>query len=83
MREIKQVFARNLGQKLAEKIFGKVSVKIYDDEIHVNIQCWTDMDCEIVLNNFTNRIINGYSTDYAAYEVLEQYRKIVMRKYFK
>lgn len=80
---IERVFSKNLAEKLVEKIYGKVVVKIFKDEVHVYIQCWTDIDCEIVLENFTDRVLNGWSTDYAAYEVLEQYHRAVIKRYFK
>jgi hypothetical protein len=80
---IEKIFAKNLAEKLVEKIYGKIVVKIFNDEVHVYIKCWSDIDCEVVLENFTERVLHGWSTDYAAYEVLEQYRKCVMRRYFK
>lgn len=78
-----KIFVINLGKKLAEQIYGKIEVSIVYDQLHVHIQCWNDMDCVIKLDNFAERIVNGWSTDYAAYEVLERYRKIVMKRYFK
>lgn len=80
---IEKIFAKNLAEKLVDKIYGKVTVRIFKDEVHVYIQCWTDIDCEIVLEGFSDRVLNGWSTDYAAYEVLEQYKKVVRNRYFK
>lgn len=80
---IERIFAQNLKAKLLEKIYGRLCVRIFKDEVHVYIECWSDIDCEIVLTDFTNRVINGWSTDYAAYEVLEQYKKVVRNRYFK
>ena len=78
-----KVFAVNLGKKLAEQIYGKVEVSVVYDELQVHIQCWADIDCVIKIDNFTERIVNGWSTDYAAYEILERYRRIIIKRYFR
>lgn len=34
-------------------------------------------------NDFANRMLNGLTTDYAAYEVVQKYKKFVMTQFFK
>lgn len=78
-----RIFARNLAQRLSEKIYGKIVVKVNGDNLEVYIDCWTDISCTITIYDFTNKILNGYSTDYCCYEVLERYKRILMKRYFK
>ena len=33
--------------------------------------------------DFANRMLNGLTTDYAAYEVVQKYKKFVMTQFFK
>ena len=38
---------------------------------------------DMSFTDFSNRILNGFSTDYAAYEVQKKYQKFVMKQFFK
>lgn len=78
--ELNQVFAYNLQQKLKDRIYGKVYVKVIDDEIYISVACYSDIRFETTISNFFEKILNGYTTDYACYEVIEQYRKFVKKK---
>ena len=33
--------------------------------------------------DFANKMLNGLTTDYAAYEVVQKYKKFVMTQFFK
>ena len=33
--------------------------------------------------NFSSKILNGFTTDYAAYEVESEYRRFVLKQFFK
>lgn len=81
--ELSYVFATNLQQKLKDKIYGKVFVKVIDDDIYISVDCYSDIRFKTTISNFANRILNGYTTDYACYEIMEQYRKFVFKQYFK
>lgn len=81
--ELSYVFATNLQQKLKDKIYGKVFVKVIDDDIYISVECYSDIRFKTTISNFANRILNGYTTDHACYEIMEQYRKFVFKQYFK
>ena len=83
LRELDQIFAYNLQQKLKDQIYGKVYVKVIDEEIYISVACYSDIRFEATISNFFEKILNGYTTDYACYEVMRQYRNFVMEKYFK
>ena len=38
---------------------------------------------DVSFTDFSNRMLNGFSTDYAAYEVTKKYQKFVMKQFFK
>lgn len=38
---------------------------------------------DVSFTDFANRMLNGLTTDYAAYEVVQKYKKFVMTQFFK
>ena len=81
MKEHEQYFAMTLQQKLKKRVIGRVFVKItYNDEILVVIRYSDDEEFKIFIPNFTDKLINGLSTDYVAYEVLNEYRKCLIER---
>lgn len=77
--DYKKLFAMNLQQKLKTKIIGKIFVKvIQDDKLYVQIERDAGQTFKLFLDNFSERILNGWSTDYAVYEVMSEYRKFVI-----
>lgn len=78
------VFTTALQQKLKTKIVGKIFVRyVSTDSIYVQIRTEDDLEYKTYLNDFTKRVLNGWSADYAAYEVLVEYRKFIMEKVTK
>ena len=79
MTEYERLFAMNLQQKLKKRIVGNIYVKITrNDEILVIIEKEEDgIEYKIFSGNFAERMKNGLSTDYAAYEILQQYRSYI------
>jgi hypothetical protein len=78
----------NLHERLKEQIFGKIFCKItYNDELYVNIESCGDVNYSLTIPNVTEKIINGWSTEYAAYEIVNAFKKhvikIAMKKYFR
>lgn len=84
MSNYEYVFATNLHEKLKGQIRGRIFVKVVsDDRLYVSIQRdVADKVFNLYINNFSDRILNGWSTDYAAYEIRQDYRKFIMKKYF-
>lgn len=83
MRDYEELFAKNLQQKLKDKVHGKVFVNVKNNELYVHIQCWSDIDCETRTDKFAERIMNGMTTDYLCYEILEQYKRFILNTYLK
>lgn len=83
------VFARALHEKLKAKVYAGVHVKCTEqDTIEVVIaRTSEDLIFRMEIQNFSEKILYGYSTEYAAYEILSKYRKFIQnmtqRKYFK
>lgn len=78
------LFQTNLHAKIREKVIGKVFVKVnQDDVLIVKIESFGNLKFETSIDNFSKRILNGYSTDYAAYEIVKRYKSYIMKRYFK
>lgn len=84
MLDYEYFFSTNLHAKLKERIQGGIYVKVNQDDILVvKIQRQDGNNFEYRFENFSSKIINGFTTDYAAYEVVSEYRKFVLRQFFK
>ena len=84
MQDYEYLFSTELHKRLKEKVKGKVWVKIYHDELHVNII--PDENGELyafVMTDMASRILNGLSTSYIVYDILKDYRNYVNKQYFK
>lgn len=72
-----RIIYRNLrgeGSKFNREGDRNFAVVIPNQELADELMSFTD---------FSNRMLNGFSTDYAAYEVTKKYQKFVMKQFFK
>ena len=84
MQDYEYLFSTELHKRLKEKVKGKVWVKIYNDELHVNIIPDENGELyEFVMTDMSSRILNGLSTSYIVYDILKDYRNYVNKQYFK
>lgn len=84
MQDYEYLFSTELHKRLKEKVKGKVWVKIYHDELHVNIIPDGNGELyEFVMTDMSSRILNGLSTSYIVYDILKDYRNYVNNQYFK
>lgn len=78
------LFSMNLQTKLKERIQGAIFVKVNgNDSLVVKIARRDNNNFEMSFTDFSGRMINGFTTDYAAYEVTKKYREFVMKQFFK
>ena len=88
MVDYEQLFAMELQKRLKNQIVGRIYVEVNrHDQLFVKIVRDDDMDkFELHLDNFSERMLNGWSTAYASYEVIQKYREFIMdimeKKYF-
>lgn len=76
-------FAILLQQKLKTKIYGGIYVTVLeDDELLVKVVRDGVVDFKWSIRDFAKRICNGWTTDYAAYEIVEAYKRCLMKRYF-
>lgn len=81
--ELKYVFAVAVHEKLKDKVKGGVFVKVtYNDELYIRISN-EDMEFKTYISDFTGRIYNGWSSDFAVYEIVKQYRSAINERFFK
>lgn len=84
MVEYEYLFCTNLRAKLKEKIRGGIFVKVnVNDNLIVKIERNDGSNFDVLFTDFSNRLIHGFSTDHAAYEVQKKYRNFVMKQFFK
>ncbi len=84
MLDYEKIFTSNLHSKLKKKINGSVYCEVNQrNELYVRIRSSGDVFFEKRLDNFSDRLVSGYSTEYAMYDVISEYKKCVISKYFK
>lgn len=84
MAEYEFIFGSTLRNKVAEKIVGGVKTWVTNDELHVSIrveECCIKF--EYVISNFSDKILHNFTTDYAAYEVINAYKAYINNRFFK
>ena len=75
MTDYEYLFSTNLHAKLKERIQGGIFVKVNEnDSLIVKIERKDGNNFDISFTDFSNRLIHGFSTDYAAYEVQKKSR---------
>jgi hypothetical protein len=78
------LFSMNLQAKLKEKIQGAIYVKVNEnDSLVIKVTRRDGNNFDVSFTDFANRMLNGLTTDYAAYEVIQKYKKLVMTQFFK
>lgn len=88
MTDYGYLFSKILHTKLKEKVYAGVHVKSTpDDKLEIIIARTSEnLVFTMYIDDFSTKLLNGYSTDYAVYEILEKYKRfianITMKKYF-
>lgn len=84
MKDYEYLFVTLLHQKLKDQIVGRVYVTITPkNELFVEIISFGDLKWNMYFGRFSERILNGWSTDYAAYEIIKEFKGFIMSRYFK
>ena len=80
----KYIFSMALYEKLKEIVVGKIFCEINDnDELFVKIESFGDIKFDMTIDNITDKILLGYDSKRAAYEVMIQYKKFILKKFLK
>lgn len=77
------IFATAVYAKLKEVILGRVFTRVENDSLYIEIRRIEGLIFKMSIDDISKKIINGYTAEYAAYEVLRKYKKFVLNKYFK
>lgn len=81
MTEYEYIFAISLQQKLKRRIKGNIYVTVIrDDKLYVKIKKDSDFIFETTIDRFTDKLQNGFTSDYAAYDILKQYKQFVYER---
>ena len=66
-----------------ERVKGKVFCEVTQNNILVvEIKSRGDWKFSMEFDNFSDRFLNGFTTDYAMCDVLSKYRKFITNRYF-
>lgn len=72
------LFSMNLQAKLKEKIQGAIYVKVNEnDSLVIKITRRDKNNFDMSFTDFANRMLNGLTTDYAAYEVTKNIENLL------
>lgn len=84
MTDYEYLFSTILHAKLKEKIRGGIFVKVNEkDSLIVKIERKDGNNFDISFTDFSNRLIYGFSTDYAAYEVQKKISRFCYETIFQ
>ena len=84
MQDYEYLFSKELHRRLKEKVKGKIWVKSYRDELHVTITTFEgELEYEFVEDDLSNKILNGFSSDYDVYTIMKDYHKFVNEIFLK
>lgn len=54
-----------------------------NDSLVIKVTRRDENNFDMSFTDFANKMLNGLTTDYAAYEVIQKYKKFVMTQFFK
>lgn len=76
------VFSCIVYRRLKEVILGRVFTRVEDDSLYVEIRRRDEPTFKLSIDDISNKIVNGYTSEYATFEVLKKYKKFVYNRYF-
>ena len=84
MTEAEFTFINNLFMKIKETANGKVSYKKYDKlNAVIFIVLFKDFKFEYAVDSLSEKVYSGYTTDQAIVDFKEQYKKEILKAFFK
>lgn len=76
------LFVQSLHAKLKERIVGKIFITVTKyDTLYIKIESFGGLTYDCSFRDFAYKIQNGYSTDYAVYEIVNDYKRFILTKY--
>ena len=87
VNDMELIFKTVLHKKLKEKVTGHIYIDINErDELFVDIQS-NGLRYQKRVLGVSDKILNGLTTDYAAYEIMKDYKKYIIdnvtKQFFK
>lgn len=84
MSDCECTFSSALRDKLVTKVNGGVKTWITNDELFVSIRLTEyGLESHYSISDILSKILNGYTTDQALYEVLKNHKKTINKLFFK
>lgn len=83
LRDYEYEFIMALYGKLREKINSDILVKVLNGDVLFIRLRYDEHDWYMTYPNLSQRIFDGWSTDECSNDIVNKYRKEVLRRYFK
>ena len=80
MADYEYLIAMNLHAKLKEKIVGKIYVTVSDDKLYVKIDSFENLTWDLSIPNFSQIVLNGFSTERIAEDIAIKFKRYVIKK---
>lgn len=80
MADYEYLIAMNLHAKLKEKIVGKIYVTVSDDKLYARIDSFENLTWDLSIPNFSQMVLNGFSTERIAEDIATKFKKYVIKK---
>lgn len=80
MADYEYLIAMNLHAKLKEKIVGKIYVTVSYDKLYVRIDSFENLTWDLSIPNFSQMVLNGFSTERIAEDIATKFKKYVIKK---
>ena len=84
MAEYEYLFTKALHDKLKDKIIAKINCRVdSDDNLCVDIIRYEERTFKVRISNFSRRILYNWTTDDAVKDIVDKYKKFIVKYYFK
>lgn len=82
MKDYEYLFVTSLHSKLKDKINGKIHVKVQHNKLYVEIERLGLIYSDVVVEDFSEKVLHGYTSDYAAYEIIRDFKIFIKTRFF-
>lgn len=80
--DIRWLFSTVVHAKLKQRIKGKIFCRVYGDTLKITIESIGGVSYTMEIDDFAEKVINGYTADYAAHEVVNGFKKHLQETFF-
>lgn len=76
------IYARNIKDKLSEKIIGSIKTYLYEDCMYITIYATNHIIFKYTMNNISDAIVQGVTSEMVAHKVYKRYTQYIKNLFF-